>query len=102
MGLDGSENGLEAICFATGRTLPRRALFLMNGREQGSSLVARLGCELTDERTVETQAYEKTKIAGLYVAGDASRRVEFAIVAAAEGAMAGFAINTELMREDLD
>ena len=38
---------------------------------------------------------------GLYAAGDASRRVQFAIVAAAEGAMAAFAINTELLKEDL-
>jgi thioredoxin reductase len=33
------------------------------------------------------------------VAGDASRRVQLAIVAAAEGAMAAFAVNTELLRE---
>jgi thioredoxin reductase len=35
-------------------------------------------------------------VPGLYVAGDASRDVQFAIVAAAEGAKAGVAINQAL------
>ena len=47
-----------------------------------------------------TGEYEKTNVPGLYVAGDASRRVQFAVVAAAEGAMAAFAVNTDLLRED--
>jgi thioredoxin reductase len=49
---------------------------------------------------VRTREYERTNIPGLYVAGDSSRRVQFAIVAAAEGAMAAFAINNELVNED--
>ena len=35
------------------------------------------------------------------VAGDASRREQFAIVAAAEGVLAAIAINTQLIAEDL-
>ena len=49
---------------------------------------------------MKTRSYEKTNVPGLYVAGDASRHVELAIVAAAEGAMAAFAINSELLAED--
>jgi hypothetical protein len=37
----------------------------------------------------------------LYVAGDASRLVRLAIVAAAEGAEAAFAMNTAMLKEDL-
>jgi len=37
----------------------------------------------------------------LYVAGDASRLVQLAIVAAAEGAEAAFAMNTAMLKEDL-
>jgi thioredoxin reductase len=40
-------------------------------------------------------------VPGLYVAGDASRRVQFAIVAAGEGALAAFSINNEMLKEDL-
>jgi hypothetical protein len=37
----------------------------------------------------------------LYVAGDATRLVQLAIVAAAEGAEAAFAMNTAMLKEDL-
>ena len=37
---------------------------------------------------------------GLYVVGDASRDVQFVIVAAAEGAKAAEAVNEALMKED--
>jgi thioredoxin reductase len=50
---------------------------------------------------VRTGEYEVTDVPGVYVAGDASRLVQLAIVAAAEGAKAAFAINTALVEEDL-
>jgi thioredoxin reductase len=50
---------------------------------------------------MRTGEHEETNVPGLFVAGDASRRVQLAIVAAAEGAEAAFAINTELLKEDL-
>jgi len=40
-------------------------------------------------------------VPGLFVAGDASRAVQLAIVAAAEGAEAAFVINKALITEDL-
>ena len=73
----------------------------MNGEHQRSDIAARLGYNPGTKDTVDTHNYEKTNVPGLYVAGDASRKVQFAIVAAAEGAMAAFAINTDLLREDL-
>lgn len=50
---------------------------------------------------MRTGEYEQTNVPGLYVADGASRRVQLAIVAAAEGAEAAFAINTALLKEDL-
>ena len=58
-----------------------------------SDLAASLGCQFTDSGTVDTDEHEATNVPGLYVAGDASRDVQFAIVAAAEGAEAVAAIN---------
>ena len=40
---------------------------------------------MTDKGTVWTGKYETTHLPGLFVAGDASRAVQWAIVAAAEG-----------------
>ncbi|MEP6743105.1 MAG: FAD-dependent oxidoreductase, partial [bacterium] len=72
------------------------------GQRQGSDLPKKLGCEFTDQGCVKTGEYESTNISGLYVAGDASRLVQFVIVAASEGAEAAVAINKELMQEDID
>jgi thioredoxin reductase len=94
------ESELERVRFRSGETLDRKALFFLADAHQRSALVERLGCELGRKGTAETSDYEKTNVPGVFVAGDASRRVQFAIVAAAEGAMAAFAINTELLHEE--
>jgi thioredoxin reductase len=99
--LEGHDGMLRCIRFDTGETLPRRALFFTTGQFQRSALAIRLGCEISDKGTVRTGKYESTHLRGLYVAGDASRAVQWVIVAAAEGAEAAFAINTDLIQEDL-
>lgn len=99
--VEGGADGLERIRFADGGTIERRALFFCPDDRHISALVERLGCELMESGVADASAYGKTNVPGAYIAGDASRRVHFAIVAAAEGAMAGFALNTELLHEDL-
>jgi thioredoxin reductase len=99
--LEGTDGMLERIRFDSGEPLARRALFFSSGQFQRSELAIRLGCEFNDKGTVRTGKYESTHLPGLYVAGDASRAVQWVIVAAAEGAEAAFAINTDLTREDL-
>ena len=99
--LEGSDGALQRIVFANGDSLARSAMFFSTGQRQGSDLPKKLGCEFTEQGCVHTGGYETTKIPGLYVAGDASRLVQFVIVAASEGAQAAVAINKELMKEDL-
>ena len=99
--LEGRNGILERVRFAAGGPLPRRAMFFTAGQFQRSELAIRLGCEFNDKGTVRTGKYESTHLPGLYVAGDASRAVQWVIVAAAEGAEAAFAINTDLIKEDL-
>jgi len=98
--LDGQAR-LERIVFATGEPLVRHALFFTTGQEQQSELATKLGCRINDKGTVSTGKYETTHLRGLFVAGDASRAVQWVVVAAAEGAEAAFAINTDLLKEDL-
>ncbi len=98
--LEGSGR-LERIVFASGEPLPRHALFFTTGQTQQSQLARRLGCEINEKGTVRTGKYETTHLTGLYVAGDASRAVQWVVVAASEGAEAAFAINTDLLKEDL-
>lgn len=99
--LEGDGERAERLVFADGATRPCHAVFLMPVPCDPSDLIAQLGCDLTDKGVVPTGDYETTNVPGLFVAGDASRRVQFAVVAAAEGAMAAFAANTELLREDV-
>jgi thioredoxin reductase len=98
---EGRDGMLEHVVFDTGDRLPRRALFFTEGQSQRSDLSVRLGCDVNEKGTVRTGKYETTHLRGLYVAGDASRAVQWVVVAAAEGAEAAFAINTDLIAEDL-
>ncbi|MGI8836828.1 MAG: NAD(P)/FAD-dependent oxidoreductase [Pyrinomonadaceae bacterium] len=100
--LEGKDGALEQIVFADGKAIERRGIFFSTGQQQASGLTKKLGCEFTEDGCVATGEYEATNVPGLYVAGDASRLVQFVIVATAEGAQAAVAINKELMKEDLD
>jgi thioredoxin reductase len=99
--LEGTDGELERVVFESGPPLSRRGLFFTTGQYQHSHLAVTFGCEFDEKGAVRTGRYETTHIPGLYVAGDASRAVQWVVVAAAEGAEAAFAINTDLLREDL-
>jgi len=100
--LQGTDGQLEQIVFDDGSRLPRRAMFLRSKFRQRCDLPARLGCEFTEEDVVDSGRKQTTNIPGLFVAGDASREAQLAIVAAAEGAKAAFAINAALTQADTE
>jgi thioredoxin reductase len=87
------------LAFDDGPAIEREVLFVTGPQMQQSPLIEQLGCPLTKTGVVDTGIYQSTCIPGVYVAGDAARDVQFAIIAAAEGAAAGFAINRELLHE---
>ena len=99
--LDGRDGTLTDIVFEDGSRLQRSAMFFTTGQSQRSDLLVQLGCRFNEKGTVQTGKYETTHLPGLFVAGDASRAVQWVIVAAAEGAEAAFVINTDLLKEDL-
>ena len=86
----------EALGLSGGERVPCDAIFIGTGQRLQSTLAHRLGCSLTRKGTVKTDHLGRTRVPGVYVAGDASHDVQFAIVAAAEGAKAGVAINKAL------
>jgi thioredoxin reductase len=75
-------------------------IFLSSNQTQQSEFAKRLGCEFNRKGTVKTDSLGKTCVPRVFVVGDASRDVQFAIVAAAEGAKAGVAINKALQEQD--
>jgi thioredoxin reductase len=99
--LEGTDDGrLEWVVLEGRSPLPRSAIFLNTGQTQRSPLLERLQCGFTDKGGVQTGEKEETCVPGLWVAGDASRDVQMAIVAAAEGATAAVAIDHELLLRD--
>ena len=77
------------IVFESGPLLRRAGIFFNTESRQSTDLAARLGCDTYSPKgcTVDNDQ-QMTHVPGLYVAGDASRDVLQAIIAAAEGAKA--------------
>ena len=99
--LRGRWGRLTRIVLADGSRLARDGLFLSTGQHQRSPLPRQLGCVLTPKGALKTGRLEMTSVPGLYAAGDCSRDVQLVVIAAAEGARAAFAMNTELIKEGL-
>jgi thioredoxin reductase len=100
--LDGTRGRLEAIVFRGGDALPRTALFFDLPTRGQSRLGELIGCEVDRNGRIECGKYEATQVPGVFVAGNVIDDVQFSIVAAAEGARAGFGINRALTREDFE
>jgi len=98
--LEGTGGRLERIVFADGSGLERRALFFSSTQKQGCDLAAKLNCRFTGHGAIWVDRQECTSVPGLFAVGDASRDMQFVIVAASEGAKAAVAINTEFQRQE--
>ncbi len=99
--LEGEDGKLEHIVLQGGDKRAQQAMFFGEGTKQQSDLGDMLGCEFTDKGVIKTKRLQQSNIPGLYVAGDAARDMQMVIVAAAEGAKAGVAINMDLQKEDM-
>jgi thioredoxin reductase len=98
--LEGEGSKLQYIVTKDGEKHPQEAMFFSTGTKQQSSLGEELGCEFTSEGVIKTRRLQQANIPGLFVAGDSARDMQLVIVAAAEGAKAGVAINMELQQEE--
>lgn len=98
--LAGSDGRMTGVVLETGETVVRDALFFSTAQSQACDLAMGLGCILNRKGTIETDRLGNVNVPGLFVAGDATHDVQLVIVAAAEGAKAGMAINMALTKED--
>lgn len=94
--VDHEDGHVRRLVMRDAETVACDAIFFTMGQQPQCSLAQELGCEFTKKGVVKTDHLGQTRIPGLYVAGDASHDVQFVIVAAAEGAKAGVAINKAL------
>jgi thioredoxin reductase len=99
--LEGPGRELERVVLEDGTAVARVGLFISTGKEQSSPLVEGFGVPLNAHGSARTDSGHRASVPGLYVAGDASRGLQLAIVAAGEGARAAYDINQSLLSEDL-
>lgn len=104
--LEGVGGQLERIVFEEGGALARQVLFFHGDAGLDSTLPAKLGCALTEQRRIEVDEGGRTSVPGVFAAGDAARRrgqhpSTQVILAAASGALAAIALHQELMYEDV-
>jgi thioredoxin reductase len=95
----GANGQLQKIVFKNGEEKACDAIFFVNGYTQQCNIAEAFGCEVNKKGVIVTNRYQQTNIKGLYVAGDASKDMQFVVVAGAEGAKAGVTINKELQKE---
>ncbi|MEP6988525.1 MAG: NAD(P)/FAD-dependent oxidoreductase, partial [Chloroflexota bacterium] len=98
--LDGRDGQLEQVVFADGSTLARASIFVRPVVTQHSDIAARLGCEMTPNGLVKVDQQGRTTVAGIYAAGDMAHPFRQVGVAAAQGAMTGVGINSDIVAED--
>jgi thioredoxin reductase len=89
------------IQFESGAALACDAIFFGAGQRQHSHFPQSLGCELDENGLIRRDPKQYTCVEGVFVAGDAAGDVQFAIVAAAQGATAAAAINRFLQEQEV-
>jgi thioredoxin reductase len=97
--LEGSGH-LAQVVFESGEALPRTAFFFNTDQGQRSDLPALLGCKVDKSGAVVTNEDGHTSVDGAYLAGDATKDLQLAVMAAATGAQTAFAINKALIQAD--
>ncbi|PTY06234.1 NAD(P)/FAD-dependent oxidoreductase [Opitutaceae bacterium EW11] len=98
--LEGSAQTLQTVVLRDETRIPCHALFLLTVQRQRNGFAEKLGCSLVrDDRTVRTDELQHTRTRGVYAAGNAAVGLQAAILAAAEGFKAAYAINDELIED---
>jgi thioredoxin reductase len=92
--------GLDAVILKSGEIVPRAGLFIRPKQELRSDIAHTLGCVMTPEGRIETDALGRTRIPRLFVAGDMAPGHQSVVSAAAGGALAGAGLNHDLLAEE--
>lgn len=95
------ENGrLSGLELADGTVVPCQALFLVGLQIQHDDFLEKMGCHLSGDGQVECDDSGRTNTPGLFVAGNAKKGLQMAMVAAADGIKRGAAANEWLLQRE--
>lgn len=98
-GFEHTNGYIEKILFKNGGKEPVKALYARVPFAQHSPLPASLGCELTAEGYLKTDASQKTSVEGVFACGDNCTRMRTVANAVAMGTTTGLMVNRELIEE---
>jgi thioredoxin reductase len=98
--LEHTSGQIQKICFWDGSEVPVEALYAPGPFEQHCMIPETLGCELTGEGYILTDAMQKTSIHGIYACGDNTTRIRTVAKAVAMGTTAGMMVNKEIVFEE--
>jgi thioredoxin reductase len=97
------DDRLRAVQLADRHAVAREALFIRPAlRANLENPAVLLGCDLRDDGLVHTDSEGRTSVRGVWAAGNATDPRAQVITAAGEGSAVAIAINTALVRADVD
>jgi thioredoxin reductase len=96
---DDRVRGVELV---EGRVFPRRAVFVFPHMVPRDTLLTGLGCERDADGRVTVDGTGRTGVAGVWAVGNVVDPKALAITAAGQGAAAAFALDHDLVAEDVE
>lgn len=97
--LDHQNGQIETVVFKDGTTSSLKVLYAKSQFEQHCKIPVALGCELTDDGYLKTDANQKTSIPGVFACGDNTTRIRTISNAVSMGTTAGMMANKEIIIE---
>ncbi len=98
--LEHIDGHLQKIIFKDGTTSSIKALYARSPFEQHCAIPETLGCELTEEGYIKTDAFQATTVRGIFACGDNTTRMRSVANAVAMGTAAGAMANKEIVFEE--
>ncbi|WP_308315447.1 NAD(P)/FAD-dependent oxidoreductase [Streptomyces sp. ISL-100] len=95
------DDRLRGVELADGRVVPRSAAFVLPRMVPRDALLTALGCERDDNGWVTTDPSGRTSVSGVWAAGNVADPRAAVVTAAGMGSAAAFAINHDLVDEDV-
>jgi thioredoxin reductase len=98
--LEGENGQIQRICFADGSEMACETMFIVPHTAPRLPFAEMLGCDQTPHQRLVVDIQGRTTVPGVYAAGDIATMGRSVAMAAAQGNMAGAAINADLIKEE--
>ena len=98
--LEQMDGQLQRVLFSDGSSIALQVLYAPRPFEHHSNLAVTLGCEITADGYIRTDATQRTNVPGIYACGDHVTHIRTVANAVATGTTAGMMLNKEMIFEE--